>query len=232
MEYIIIIILSLLTILILGMVFKFNTKKIKQLGKNNKLDEIVAEKYPENIEICKKILKKLNTENVKIEENESLETSLYIAITNKILIGNIKNSYTRIQTIAHECLHSIQDRRMLKFNFIFSNIYLLYYAISIILIGFKIVSQEYKMLVLTVFILLAFVFYVVRSFLETDAMTKAIFIAKEYLEEEKISSKEEIKEIIGEYEKLNNAGIKCVNYSLFLQILVKVIIFAILALIF
>ena len=55
----------------------------------------------------------VNNENVKVEEDKDSEASLYIAITNKISIANIQKTYTRIQTLAHECLHSIQDRKLL-----------------------------------------------------------------------------------------------------------------------
>ena len=42
----------------------------------------------------------------------------------------------------------------------------------------------------------------------------------------------DINKIVEGFENLNNAGIKCVNFNLFSQILVKVIIFSIVALIF
>jgi hypothetical protein len=231
MEYIIIIILSLLIILILGLVFEFSKKKIEQIGMNEELNNI-AEKYPENKEICKNMLKMLSNENVKIEDDENLNTSLYIALTNKIVIGNIKKSFSRIQTIAHECLHSVQNKKLLRFNFIYSNIYLLYFIISVLMVVLKAVDSKYKMLMLTIFIMLAFVFYVVRIFLENDAMIKAEFLTSKYLEKETISSEEEIVKLENGYRKLNDIGIKCVNYAIFVQILVKVIIFALLALIF
>ena len=59
-------------------------------------------------------------------------------------------------------------------------------------------------------------------------MTKARFLAKEYMEEEKISNKEEIDEIINEYDKLNNLGIKATNYKLLVGVVVKTIILTIL----
>ena len=65
------------------------------------------------------MLKMLDNKNVKIEEAKDTGTSLYIAVTNKISIADMKNNYARIQTIAHECIHSCQDRRLLLFNFIF-----------------------------------------------------------------------------------------------------------------
>ena len=76
------------------------------------------------------------------------------------------------------------------------------------------------------------IYYMVRAFLENDAMIKAKYLAKEYMEDVQISSKEEIKKIVEGFENLNNEGIKYVNYNLFSQILIKVIIFSIVALIF
>lgn len=223
MEFLIIAIITLMLIIVLKYLFDYNMKKIKNIGKDDELDEL-ARKYPNNIEICKDYLKKLNNEKVKIEENKDSESSLYIAITDKISIANIEKTYTRIQTIAHECLHSIQERKLLMFNFIFSNIYIIYYIAICILGILKILP--YKMTFLNIFLLLSLVYYMVRIYLENDAMIKARYLAKEYMEEKKISSGQEITKIISGFDKINNVGIKCVNYHFFLEIMVKVLIFS------
>ena len=124
----IIIIVALIAIFIVNTMMKINIKKLEKMALNSELNEI-AKKYPKNKEICKYLLKKLGNENTKIEEDTSSESTLYIAILDKISIGNTHESFTRIQTMAHECLHSVQDQKMLKFNFIYSNIYFLYYGI-------------------------------------------------------------------------------------------------------
>ena len=121
MEYIVLLIIAIIIFIILGIMFDVNIKKIKQIGEDKELDTL-TQKYPENIEICKWYLRKLKNENVKIEEDEKSNATLYLVTSNKIFIANLKNSYTRIQTIAHECLHSIQNKKLLWFNFIFSNI--------------------------------------------------------------------------------------------------------------
>ena len=227
MEFIIIIILTIVFSILLGYIFSFNKKKILEVAKKQKLDDM-AKKYPSNIEICKKYLKKLNNENVTIEENKEAEASLYIAATNKIVIGNVSDTFTRIQTIAHECLHSIQDRKILIFNFIFSNIYLLYYVVICVLALFKLLP--FKMMFLSIFLILSLINYVIRMYLENDAMIKARFLAKEYLEEEKISTKEEIKEMVKGFDDLNNLGVKCIHYQFFLNCMLKVLIFSIICL--
>ena len=229
MELIIILAILIFILVLLAIVFKVNIKKIKQIGENKELDNL-TEKYPENIEICKTILEMLNNKNVTIEENKDSDTSLYIAISNKISIANVRNSFTRIQTIAHECLHSIQDRGILLFNFVYSNIYIIYFIIITLLAILK--KLPYEMMFLNILIILGFIYYFVRSYLENDAMTKARFLAKEYMEKQCISSKEEIDKIVKEYDKLNDVGIKCVDYNLFFNTIIKVIIFILVLLFF
>ena len=228
MEFIIIAIVLIICIVVLRYIFGYSMKKLKNIGKDEELDEI-SKKYPENKEMSKWYLKKLNNTQVEIEENSDAQASLYIWVTNKILIANIKNTYTRIQTIAHECLHSIQDKKLLMFNFIFSNIYLLYFTIVCILGILKILP--YKMMFLVILLILSAVYYLVRIFLENDAMIKARFLAKEYMEDVKISSKEEIEKIVNGFDKINNVGIKCINYKFFLDIMIKVLILDIIFLI-
>lgn len=228
MEFIIIAIVEIIVIIILGYIFDYNKKKIKTICEDKELDEL-TKRYPSNLEICKQYLKKLKNETVKVEEDENSEASLYIAITNKILIANISSTYTRIQTIAHECLHSIQDRKILLFNFVYSNVYLLYFALICILAILKILP--YKMMSLVIFLILSLVYYMVRIYLENDAMIKAKYLAKEYMEEVKISTKEEISKIVAGFDKINDIGIKCINYNFFLNIMMKVLLFSIICII-
>ena len=228
MEFIIIGIISLILLVILKYIFGYNQKILKNIGKNDELDEI-AKKYPSNIDICKTYLKKLNNEKIEIEQNDNAENSLYIVATNKIMIANIQKTYTRIQTIAHECLHSIQDKKLLWFNFIFSNIYMLYFLIICILAIFRVLPNE--MIFLVGFLLLSSVYLVVRNYLENDAMIKARFLAKEYMEEQKISSKEEIDKLIEGFDHINNVGIKCVNYYFLMEVMMKVFVFSTICLI-
>lgn len=225
----IIIIISIISIIILNILMSSNIKKMKEIATNEKLNKL-TEKYPSNIEICKELLEKVDNKNVKIEENVNSETTLYIAISNKILIENMHNSFTRIQTIAHECLHSVQDRKLLIFNFVFSNIYFLYYIICCILIILKYLPNE--LLFLNIFLILSFIYYTIRIFLENDAMIKAEYLAKQYLEEKNISNKIEIKEIVKGFKDLNKEIIKSTNVNLFTKIMTKVVIFNLLALIF
>ena len=225
MNLIIIIMLLAVVLLVLAKVYDINMRKLKQFVEyeEKKFNKLI-EGYPSNIEICKYILNKLNNSTVKIEEDKEAKTSMYIALSDKIIIADVKNSYTRIQTIAHECLHSVQKRKMQVFNFIYSNIYLLYFVIVTILAILN--KLQDSMLYIAIMILFSYIYYFVRSYLENDAMIKAKYLAKEFMEEVKISSDEEIDKIIKSYEKLNDIGIKTVNYQLMLETLIKVIILA------
>ena len=151
-------------------------------------------------------------------------------MNNKIFIANLKNSYTRIQTIAHECLHSIQSKKLLWFNFIFSNIYLIYFFVICILAIFKLLLN--KMMFLEILTLFGLVYYSVRMYLENDAMIKARFLAKDYMLEKKFSNQEEINKIIRKYDEINDIGIKCINFKILSNIFIKVAILLIIYIIF
>lgn len=229
MEEIFFIILCLSLIIVLKLVFNANIKNLKKLGKNDRLDNAV-EKYGSDQKICKDILKILNVENVKIHVDLESDSTFYMAVPNKIHIGNSKKTFARIQTMAHECIHSSQDRRLQVFNNIFSNIYNIYYLISIILLIIK--KTVDNMVVINIFLILSLVYYTIRIYLENDAMLRAKEISKKYMESKNISSYEEIQEIIEEYEKINKEAVKYLNYSFLANILIKVIIFEIISLIF
>ncbi len=228
MEFIVLLIIVIVVYLILRFIFDFNVKKIKELGEDKELDKL-TQKYPENVEICKWYLKKLKNKNVKIEEDKNSNATLYLVMSNKIFIANLKESYTRIQTIAHECLHSIQSKKLLWFNFIFSNVYLVYFGVICILALLKILPM--KMTFLSIFIVFSLVYYAVRTYLENDAMIKARFLAKEYMQEKAISTREEIDKIVNKYDELNDIGIRCTNFQFLSNILVKIIILAVIFLI-
>ena len=80
------------------------------------------------------------------------------------------------------------------------------------------------MLYLLILVFLGLIFYVVRSYLENDAMIKARFLAKEYMQEKNNSDKDEIEKVVNEYDKLNDIGIKYTNFQLFSNIILKSIV--------
>mgnify|MGYP001851431617 FL=1 len=235
MEYIIIIIICIIAIVLLKIGFNVkikDIKRIKEIGYDKELNKI-ADKFEDNKEICKKILDKLGNKDVKIEENSDTKSSLYIALSNKIIIANIKDTFTRIQTIAHECLHSVQNRKILIFNFIFSNIFLLYLIAAIFLILFNVGNN--LMLYIEIYTILAIIYCAVRNYLETEAMSKAIFVAKEYMEdyakENKEIAQDDIDTLTNNFDTLNKIGIPMTNFCLVAGTIVKMAILAALALI-
>ncbi len=228
MFFLIIGIFILIIMMALKIVFEFNIKKMKSMGENKELDEI-ANKYPDNLEMCKEYLEMLNNKDVIIEENKENDASLYIAISNKILIANLRKSYTRIQTIAHECLHSVQDRRLLMFNFFISNIFLIYFIVSLILASF---FQHLQKELLFILLLIGMTMYMVRAFLENDAMIKARYLAKDYLEKKEISDRAEIKKLLDGFDMINKIGIKAINYDLFCKVLNKSLLFCVICIIY
>ena len=247
LELIISLVLCIIALLLIYFVFSINFKEIKKCVHNKKLDEIVG-RFPKNEEICKSILKILGNEKVKIkqddEDNKEDEkvnkkdkdndkASLYVAITDTIYIADIKDMYTRVQTIAHECIHSIQDRKMLLFNFFFTNVYLLYFLISTIFTIAR-VFTNYNLNII-ILLILGIIYYVQRSYLEMDAMIKAKYLAQDYMldfiKENPICSKEEVEEVINEYDRINKKGIPMYNFLLLKNVIEKVIIYVIVAII-
>lgn len=207
MESLIIFILVVITIVILKIMLGSNKKIIMQIANNEKLNNIV-QKLPDNINICKDILKKLNNEKVKIEEQENTNCFYFIA-TDKIILNKDKKYFSRVQTIAHECIHSTQNKKILWFNYIFANLLNIFWLITMILTIAGVITQ-YALFSASILICII-IFYVIRSYLEIEAMTKAKYIAKEYLEENQVK---ETDEIVEEYEKLNDIGIKYTCYKL------------------
>ena len=233
MQYMVIIIISIITLIVLKFAFGIkikNINKIKKIGNDKKFNNI-ASKLPNNKIICETILKMVDNDSIKIDVVEDQDKSLtyYSVISNSIIITNIKDTFTRVQTIAHECLHSIQNRRLLLFNFIFSNIYLIYFIIVCILSILKII--ELSTLQVFIVFLMGMIFYFVRSYLETDAMTKAKYLAEMYMKGSNIISDDEIKVLVDGYEKLNKIGIPMTNFLLFCKVIIKVIILSIIGVI-
>ena len=201
---------------------------MKEKKENKELEEI-TDKFPQNVEVAKTMLEMLDNNSVKIEEAKNTETSLYIAVTNKISIADMKKNYARIQTIAHECIHSCQDRRLLLFNFIFSNINIIYFIIISILTILKVISnQNLQIEILMLFTLIEFS---VRSFLEIDAMTKAKYLAKEYMEKIKLCTEEGKNKLLKEYGDINKIGIPFVIDNLLTTALIRVLIYCIISII-
>ena len=229
MEYIVIIsLIIIISIIVFKLVFKVSFRKIKEVSKNSKLEKI-TDKFPENRKVAEEILDMMDNKEVTIEEAKDTKTSLYIAVTNKIIISDMKNNYGRIQTIAHECVHSCQDRTLLLFNFIFANLNNIYFLVISILAICGVVKNY--MLQISILLILFFIEFSVRGYLEIDAMTKSRFVAEKYIDKKKIISVEEKENLIKEYDKINKLGIPFTLFYLFSKGLIKILIYTVIALI-
>lgn len=229
MEPIVVIAFILASTVLLKIAFSIDTKEVEPLKENKDL-EILTNKPPENTQIAKEMLEILGNQTVKVEVSKNSKTSLYIAITNKISIADIKNNYARIQTIAHECLHSVQDRRLLLFNFIFSNIIILYWLTISILTAIHVITN----IAIPVFVLLlmATIKLAIRGFLETDAIIKSKYLSKEYMESKNILTEKEIISIIEKYDEINKIAVPFTILRILSASLISIFIYATIALIF
>lgn len=228
MEYII----TSIILLIIAIIVKFalnikvkDIKKLKELAFNKEKNSIV-DKLPENEEIATTILKNLKNNHTKVKKSDNPKdtTSVYVVLTDSIIIANIKNTFTRVQTVAHECIHSIQDKAMLWFNFIYTNLYNLFFVALIVLKLFNVINS---MVWLVSLIGAGVIYYVVRAYLENDAMIKAKYVAKEYMEKRSLLTDKEIEEITARYDDINTIGVKMYLYRLLLEVLVRTFIFSI-----
>lgn len=230
MNEIIVMSICLITIILLKMGLNIKFKEIKKLNiKTNEELKDISERFPKDKEICREILKKLNNKNVKILINEEYNSCLYTVYNNTITIGKFKQNYMKLQTIAHECIHSCQPKLTLWFNFIISNIYNLYFIAILVLTMFhKIQNTNTCLYILT---MLGIVQYIIRSTLEIEAMIKAPYLAKEYIEENNIMSIEEKEKLLKEYSKVNKIGIPFMNYLLIQKNIIKIIIYCMIVII-
>ncbi len=230
MENITYILAILITLLILKIIFNAKAKDIKKFETDEELEKIV-EKLPDNEQLAKIYLQKLNNNTVKIDKwnDEKIKTSVYNAMTNTITIGKIDKMYTRIQTIAHECLHSVQPKRILKFNFWFSNINILYFIVLLILTLFRIIEETN--IQIFILLMLGIIQYSIKSYLEQDAMTKAKYLVNEYFDTNNDIENTEKEKLLKKYEELNEKAIPFVSYSLIFSELLKILLYLIIVII-
>lgn len=230
MNEMIIIIICVLSLFTLKIGLNIKIKEILKFKykENKELDEITA-KLPANEEVCKEILSNLgNISNVTIKNEEETNDCLYMIFNNTILLGKFKADFIRIQTIAHECIHSVQNKITLWFNYLFSNLYIIYFIlISILTLFNKIQNTNVQIIILFI---LGIVQYSIRAYLENEAMNKAPYIAKEYLANKNISN-EDVCKLMKEYIKINSIGIPFVNYTLIQKNIIKIIAYCALILI-
>lgn len=219
-----VVIVCVITLILLKIFLNINFKEIKKFEiRTSEELECFSNKFPEDERICKDILEKLDNKDVKIKKEPEYNSCLYTIFNNTITIGKFKQNYMKIQTLAHECIHSCQSKITLWANFIFTNIYLLYFALILIMVFLNRLPNVNTHIVILIF--LSFIQYILRFTLEYEAMIKARFIAKEYIEEKNILNKEEKEKLLEEYDNVNKIGIPFMNYYTISMNIVKIILF-------
>lgn len=220
------IILCAITLILLKIFLNIKFRKIKDLNKRKSEElEKIANKFPESNKICEDILNSLDNKNVEIKIEPEYGSCLYTVFNNTITIGKFNQDYMKIQTIAHECIHSTQSKITLWSNFIFTNIYLIYFGVVLILVFLN--KLQYSSVHILTLLFLSIIQYIVRNGLEVDAMTRAKYIAKEYIEKNKLLSEYEEEKLLKEYDEINKIGIPFISYCLIINNIVKIVFFCI-----
>ena len=227
-----IILAGVITLILLKIFLNVDFKKLKKLNieSNGNLSDITDKISKINQEnMCKDILKELDCKDVKVNVAPEYNSCLYTIFNNTITIGKFKEEYMKPQTIAHECLHASQNKITLWANFIFTNIYLLFWiVISVLALLNKLPNTS---VFIIAFIFASLIQYIIRYSLENEAMLKAKFIAKEYIEENKTLNKEEEQLLLNEYDRVNKLGIPFMNYYQISMNIIKIMILAFICLI-
>lgn len=186
-------ILLICTIFSAIVLFFISNKKVEK--ENEFYDEVVSgvvEKIGDNEQIAKEILKFIGNTSTTVEKNEDekIKASFYNGNNDKITIKDTKDlkECSRIVHIAHECIHSVQDKKIVKASFILSNIQILYFlGIFIYFFYNKNSDTRFALLLVQVFIFIMTFF--VKIVLESDASYRGPELAFSYLED-KMGSEE------------------------------------------
>ncbi|MDD2376877.1 MAG: zinc metallopeptidase [Clostridia bacterium] len=151
---------------------KWNKKKI-QLS-------YISNKFCSNDIVCKQMLELISNKSTNIKLDTDIKNNYYVFLTDTIYLSNkeiTRNSYQRICVIAHECIHSIQNKIIQVVNFALSNVELIAFVISLICItcGFNTYIVFYSYLILNIFSAIP------RLILEIDATIRSINLSSKYM---------------------------------------------------
>lgn len=211
----------LLIVLLVIIIFLVLTNRkilieMKQLATDNLLNE-QTKNLPDNEEICKSIQRMVGSD-CKIKLDNDAKSSAYIFFQNKIILSNIKSNkedYSRVLFIAHECVHSIQNKQTHLINFILANVKNLY---DIILLVFLVIGRG-SLEMIAISFLISFLSFYCRMILETDAVYRSVIFARKYLENMNLNN------IADKYEEIVPKTVSGMYFSYILPILTKLAIF-------
>lgn len=171
----------------------YEINKIKKEASNEKFDKIIAT-LPDNKQVCSEMQKIIGKE-CEIQLDDNTNSSAYIFFLDKIILSNnemSKKNFSRILFIAHECIHSIQSKKMHITNFILKNAVNIFTLALFIALFMKKISVE----VLLVYFLISFMSFCINMILETDAIYRSIILSRKYL------SKYDSEKIADRYEEM------------------------------
>ena len=144
----------------------------------------IMEKIGDNEMLAKEILKYVGNATTKVEKNEDnkIKTSFYNCNTDKITIKDTEDlkDCSRVVHIAHECIHSIQEKKLLKAHFILSNIQILYF-LGVFIYFFYNKNLDLRLLLLLIQVFIFIATFFIKIVLESDATYRGPILAFEYL---------------------------------------------------
>ena len=134
----------------------------------------------DNISICRDMLNIIGNNHTKIEYNKDEKSNLsYYNNAKDVIILKANNSESsRFVHIAHECIHTIQNKEFLRANKFFSNLQIIYFLISLICI---INSKQNQLLLIAIQLVILLGTLFVKVVIEGDASYRSIDLAETYL---------------------------------------------------
>ncbi len=150
------------------------------LDDNNKKEvENIINKLPDNELLAKEVLQDFDSKT-KIELKDDIKNSYYVFLNDTIYLSNTgksKDSYARLILIMHEIRHSMQSKVLQVLNFSLSNLEIISFVISAILIIFKINIKS----VLIIYGVIVLLSIIPRIILEVDAIINSVRMSRNYL---------------------------------------------------
>lgn len=160
------------------MKFFCTLKYFKKNSKENKEVNNIVKKLPSTPIIARDILNLISNNTTRVIFDKDIKNSYYIFLKDKIYISSNEknNDFKRCLLVAHECRHSIQSKLLQKINFIFSNIELVLFALTIFVLAvLKITKFRY------IYFLICILSMIPRLYLELDAIIESLKISNNYV---------------------------------------------------
>lgn len=153
---------------------------------HNEVVSPILKKVGNNEQLANEILKYIGNTTTKVEKNQDSKTksSFYNGNTDKIVIKDTEDleDCSRVIHISHECIHSIQDKKLIKTHFIFSNVQILYF-LGIFIYFFYNRDVNLRLTLLLIQMAIFILTFFIKVTLESDATYRGPNLAFDYLSE-------------------------------------------------